>query len=114
MQSSPPPVPSGVLIPSLSVWVQGHHAGSRGVVTDDPAQGSHGFCLINNVAVAAAYARTMYRHKGIARIAIVDFDVHHGNGKHPHPKRPMGSGILTFTLGCQILDLPRSLPSPLP
>ena len=35
-----------------------------------------GFCLYNNVAVAAAHART----KGIARIAIVDYDVHHGNG----------------------------------
>ena len=35
-----------------------------------------GFCLFNNVAVAAAHARTL----GAGRIAIVDFDVHHGNG----------------------------------
>jgi acetoin utilization deacetylase AcuC-like enzyme len=35
-----------------------------------------GFCLFNNVAVAAAYARS----KGLGRVAIVDFDVHHGNG----------------------------------
>jgi acetoin utilization deacetylase AcuC-like enzyme len=35
-----------------------------------------GFCLLNNVAVAAAHARA----KGAARVAIVDFDVHHGNG----------------------------------
>jgi len=35
-----------------------------------------GFCLYNNVAVAAAYARG----KGAARVAIVDYDVHHGNG----------------------------------
>jgi acetoin utilization deacetylase AcuC-like enzyme len=35
-----------------------------------------GFCLFNNVAVAAAHARTL----GAARVAIVDFDVHHGNG----------------------------------
>jgi acetoin utilization deacetylase AcuC-like enzyme len=35
-----------------------------------------GFCLINNVAVAAAHART----RGVERVAIVDFDVHHGNG----------------------------------
>jgi acetoin utilization deacetylase AcuC-like enzyme len=35
-----------------------------------------GFCLFNNVAVGAAYARA----KGLGRIAIVDFDVHHGNG----------------------------------
>jgi acetoin utilization deacetylase AcuC-like enzyme len=36
-----------------------------------------GFCLFDNAAVAARYAQT--RH-GIARAAIVDFDVHHGNG----------------------------------
>jgi acetoin utilization deacetylase AcuC-like enzyme len=35
-----------------------------------------GFCLFNNVAVAAAYARA----QGLLRIAIVDIDVHHGNG----------------------------------
>ena len=35
-----------------------------------------GFCLFNNVAVAAARARAA----GLARVAIVDFDVHHGNG----------------------------------
>ena len=35
-----------------------------------------GFCLYNNIAVAAAHARTL----GAARVAIVDFDVHHGNG----------------------------------
>ncbi len=36
-----------------------------------------GFCLFNNVAVAAAYA---LEKKGLGRVAIVDFDVHHGNG----------------------------------
>jgi acetoin utilization deacetylase AcuC-like enzyme len=35
-----------------------------------------GFCLYNNVAVAAAHARA----NGAARVAIVDYDVHHGNG----------------------------------
>lgn len=46
----------------------GHHA-----MPDYPM----GFCLFNNVAIAAEYAR---RHHGLQRIAIVDFDVHHGNG----------------------------------
>jgi acetoin utilization deacetylase AcuC-like enzyme len=36
-----------------------------------------GFCLFNNIAIAAEYARSRY---GLTRIAIVDFDVHHGNG----------------------------------
>ena len=45
----------------------GHHA---------EAGYAMGFCLINNVAVAAAAARAA----GAARVAIVDWDVHHGNG----------------------------------
>ena len=36
-----------------------------------------GFCLFNNVAVAAAHALESH---GLKRVAIVDFDVHHGNG----------------------------------
>jgi acetoin utilization deacetylase AcuC-like enzyme len=46
----------------------GHHA-ARGRAM--------GFCLFNNVAVGACHAMA---HHGIERIAIVDFDVHHGNG----------------------------------
>lgn len=60
----------------------GHHSGPLGPVgtPGDPiGTGSHGFCLINNVAVAAAYARCVHRKK-LRRIALVDFDVHHGNG----------------------------------
>ncbi len=36
-----------------------------------------GFCLFNNIAVGAAHA---LEHHGLERVAIVDFDVHHGNG----------------------------------
>ena len=36
-----------------------------------------GFCLFNNVAIGAAHARAIHDLK---RIAVVDFDVHHGNG----------------------------------
>ncbi|GLD94846.1 hypothetical protein PINS_up003471 [Pythium insidiosum] len=59
----------------------GHHAGPVGKVTcpNDP-EGSHGFCLLNNVAIGAAYARAHYKHAGVHRVAILDFDVHHGNG----------------------------------
>jgi acetoin utilization deacetylase AcuC-like enzyme len=35
-----------------------------------------GFCLFNNIAIAAAHARA----RGLQRVAIVDYDVHHGNG----------------------------------
>ena len=46
----------------------GHHAG--------PARGM-GFCLFNNIAIAARYAQRRY---GAERVAIADWDVHHGNG----------------------------------
>ena len=38
---------------------------------------SMGFCIFNNIAVAAAHAMQEY---GLKRVAVVDFDVHHGNG----------------------------------
>ncbi|KAF4654048.1 hypothetical protein FOL47_010166 [Perkinsus chesapeaki] len=63
----------------------GHHVASRGAVNpeledeDEEGDGSQGFCLLNNVAISAAYALSNYRST-IQRVAIVDFDVHHGNG----------------------------------
>jgi len=36
-----------------------------------------GFCIFGNVAIAAKYA---LEHKGLSRVAVLDFDVHHGNG----------------------------------
>lgn len=53
----------------------GHHAG--------PAQ-TMGFCLFNNVAIGAAHARAAH---GFGRVAIIDFDVHHGNGTQTVFKR---------------------------
>ena len=46
----------------------GHHA---------EADEAMGFCFFNNTAIAACHARD---HYGLARVAVVDFDVHHGNG----------------------------------
>eukprot|EP00397_Hematodinium_sp_SG-2012_P006128 GEMP01006156.1.p1 GENE.GEMP01006156.1~~GEMP01006156.1.p1 ORF type:complete len:835 (-),score=188.87 GEMP01006156.1:1360-3864(-) len=62
----------------------GHHVGPNGAVmpddvTRDDPNGSQGFCLLNNVAIGAAYARCVYRTV-VSKVAIVDFDVHHGNG----------------------------------
>jgi acetoin utilization deacetylase AcuC-like enzyme len=46
----------------------GHHAESSRTM---------GFCLFNNIAVGVTHARSVY---GLKRIAVIDFDVHHGNG----------------------------------
>ena len=51
-----------------SVRPPGHHAERNRAM---------GFCLFNNIAVAAAHALDEY---GLERVAIADFDVHHGNG----------------------------------
>ena len=84
----------------------GHHA-TRGAAM--------GFCFFNNVAIAARHALEM---RGLQRVAIVDFDVHHGNGTEDivagderilmvglfqHPFYP-GSGVVP--LGDNILNLP--------
>jgi acetoin utilization deacetylase AcuC-like enzyme len=86
----------------------GHHA--------EPNR-AMGFCLFNNVAIAAEYARQHYQ---LERIAIVDFDVHHGNGtqaafygqpqvfyasSHEMPQYP-GTGYPTETGVGNIVNVP--------
>ena len=51
-----------------SVRPPGHHA---------ERENAMGFCFFNNIAVAAAHALKAH---GLSRVAIIDFDVHHGNG----------------------------------
>ncbi len=57
----------------------GHHA--------EPAL-SMGFCLFNNIFIGARHAQDRY---GVKKIAIVDFDVHHGNGTDAMTRRHDGS-----------------------
>lgn len=87
----------------------GHHAGR------DHAMG---FCLFNNVAVGAMHARAAH---GLNRIAVIDFDVHHGNGTqdifwndanlfyastHQAPLYP-GTGNADETgISCNIVNVP--------
>jgi acetoin utilization deacetylase AcuC-like enzyme len=84
----------------------GHHA------TRDQAMG---FCFFNNVAVAARHALDVH---GLERVAIIDFDVHHGNGTEDiianddrvlmasffqHPLYPFSGGT---PLGTNMVNLP--------
>ncbi len=63
----------------------GHHA--------EPAL-SMGFCLFNNIFIGARHAQEKH---GIEKIAIVDFDVHHGNGTDTMTRRHDGSILFIST-----------------
>ena len=86
----------------------GHHA--------TPTRGM-GFCVFNNIAIGARYAQKKH---GLARVLIVDWDVHHGNGTqdvfyhdssvmflstHQHPWYP-GSGLASETGQGNIFNFP--------
>ena len=88
----------------------GHHAETNRV---------NGFCFINNAAVAARFLQSQY---DIHRVAIIDFDVHHGNGTqeifynddsvlygsiHQHPLFP-GTGLESETGVENIFNAPNS------
>ncbi|MEO0911147.1 MAG: histone deacetylase family protein, partial [Pseudomonadota bacterium] len=94
----------------ISMRPPGHHAEKTTAM---------GFCLVNHVAIAARYAQ---EHHGCERVAIVDFDVHHGNGTqdifyddptvlfastHQMPLYP-GSGALNETGVGNVFNAPLS------
>ena len=89
----------------------GHHA---------TQERSMGFCYLNNIAIAALAARSA----GVDRVAVFDFDVHHGNGTedillnhagmaffsiHQHPCYP-GTGAENVGDNCFNFPVPASLP----
>ena len=61
----------------------GHHAGRRGAAMGAPTQG---FCIFNNAALTVSRLLEL----GLRRVAVVDFDAHHGNGTqeifYPDPR----------------------------
>ena len=94
----------------ISMRPPGHHAEKTT---------SMGFCLVNNIAIAARYAQQVH---GCERVAIIDWDVHHGNGTqdifyddpsvlfastHQMPLYP-GSGALKETGAGNIFNAPLS------
>lgn len=76
-----------------------------------------GFCLINHIAMGAAYALEKY---ALERIVIVDFDVHHGNGTEDYVRHEarvgyvssFQEGIFPFTDPISDLNNMRKLPLP--
>ncbi|PWT79749.1 MAG: histone deacetylase [Blastocatellia bacterium] len=71
---------AGAAVDAVERVLSGVDSGAFALVRPPGHHAEHGramgFCFYNNVAIAAAHARTRGRH----RIAIVDYDVHHGNG----------------------------------
>ncbi len=71
---------AGAAVDAVERVMSGAHRGAVALVRPPGHHAERsramGFCLYNNVAVAAAHARTL----GARSVAIVDFDVHHGNG----------------------------------
>ncbi|MDA8098580.1 MAG: histone deacetylase [Nitrospiraceae bacterium] len=65
---APSPAPTALNPVFCFVRPPGHHA--------EPGRGM-GFCLFNNIAIAAEYA---IEQRGVRRVLIVDWDLHHGNG----------------------------------
>lgn len=98
----------------------GHHA--------EPDKGM-GFCIFNNIAIAAQYARTLTTKDGkpIRKVAIVDYDVHHGNGTqkafwddadclfvslHQDNNYPVGAGSATDIGGIGAVGANINIPLP--
>ena len=93
-------VASGELDNALAVVrPPGHHCEARQAM---------GFCLLNNVPVAAAVAR---QRLGVERLLIVDWDVHHGNGVQVLRRPATANTTTTTTTGSPLTVDSASLPS---
>jgi len=118
---------AGGVLAAVDAVVAGHVTNAFAVVRPPghhatPARGM-GFCLFNNVAIAARHAQQAH---GLGRVLIADWDVHHGNGTqdifyeddsvyffdtHQHPLYP-GSGPATDTGRGRGLGFTRNCPFP--
>jgi len=71
---------AGAAVDAVERVMSGAHARAFALVRPPGHHAEHdramGFCFYNNIAVAAAHALTL----GASRVALVDYDVHHGNG----------------------------------
>lgn len=79
----------------------GHHAGYRGLLDDAK---SCGFCIFNNVAAGALHALEVHR---IERVAIIDIDIHHGNGTEDivrHYGQPSRLFFFSIHLSDKVID----------
>ncbi len=76
-----------------------------------------GFCIFNNIAIASEYAKQQYQ---LQRVAIVDFDVHHGNGTENIVKDKIGTLFCSsyqypfYPFEMQESDTPPIINTPLP
>jgi acetoin utilization deacetylase AcuC-like enzyme len=72
---------AGAAVEAVDHVLSGHHTRALGLVRPPGHHAGHaramGFCLFNNIAIAAAHARAAH---DVERVLIVDWDVHHGNG----------------------------------
>jgi acetoin utilization deacetylase AcuC-like enzyme/ankyrin repeat protein len=82
----------------------GHHAGVMGLLHDAV---SCGFCILNNVCMAAMHALEAHSDK-VQRIAIVDFDAHHGNGTEEILRTKIKQPEKTFFASMHLYDNDKS------
>mmetsp|Transcript_20406 Transcript_20406/g.33667 ORF Transcript_20406/g.33667 Transcript_20406/m.33667 type:complete len:720 (+) Transcript_20406:342-2501(+) len=83
----------------------GHHAGVGGLLHNAI---SCGFCIFNNVAIGAMHALKTYPDR-VRRIAIIDIDVHHGNGTEEIVREKINQPKNVFFFSIHLYDKPEGM-----